>query len=240
MATSSLIRKMAQLDSTMHSEVEDVIYQTAWSIQGFPKLMKEITETEALETEQLNIQLRGIRSTAWRIKCYPKQMKDGVETVAIALMFCSPNNVTLKASITIGLLDKQGGEEMLREVTQSYPPYAEVAASITHAALSASADRLIPGGRLTAYIKIRLLASAATVVNSEVKVRTNRSHRTLMQQDHPAENIHSIMLESFVDIGPSVVLLACKDGSLLCHTFPLAARNGSGVSKVYLIGLTQK
>jgi hypothetical protein len=46
------------------------------------------------------------------------------------------------------------------------------------------------------------------------------------------ENISEVMLDQFVDIGGSSVVLVFEDGELRCHSFPLAAREKETVSSL--------
>jgi hypothetical protein len=45
-----------------------------------------------------------------------------------------------------------------------------------------------------------------------------------------AENLSEVMLDNFVDIEGSSVLLVFEDGEQRCHTFPLAAREDSSAA----------
>ena len=235
-STNELNRKLANMNSSLHSRVGEMDYQASWSIEDFPRLMREFDNGEAIKSKQFSIQLPGKdNNSLWTIRCFPKQVDDrGAETVVVALCLCSPD-VILKVAISIGLLTKDGAEEIWKEETHKL--YCKkggnpetVQASTTHAALRAAADRLLPDGRLHIYVKIRLLASTATMINSEIKIIGSSLSRQLQQQSledksNTEENISDVMLSTFVDVGANV-LLVFKDGEQMCHTFPLAARNG--------------
>ena len=187
-STNELNRTLANMNSSLHSRVGEMDYQASWSIEDFPRLMREFDNGEAIKPKQFSIQLPGKdNNSLWTIRCFPKQVDDrGAETVVVALCLCSPD-VTLKVAISIGLLTKDGAEEIWKEETQKL--YCKkggnpetVQASTTHAALRAAADRLLPDGRLHIYVKIRLLASTATMINSEIKIIGSSLSRQKQQQ----------------------------------------------------------
>jgi hypothetical protein len=81
----------------------------------------------------------------------------------------------------------------------------------------ADADRLLPEDRLTLHIEIEILLkdvdSVATAANWPLATTAQYS----------TDNLEGSMLEEFVDI-PASVLLIFADGEQRCHTFPLVAR----------------
>ena len=217
-STNELNRKLANMNSSLHSRVGEMDYQASWSIEDFPRLMRAFDNGEAIKPKQFSIQLPGKdNNSLWTIRCFPKQVDDrGAETVVVALCLCSPD-VTLKVAISIGLLTKDGAEEIWKEETQKL--YCKkggnpetVQASTTHAALRAAADHLLPDGRLHIYVKIRLLASTATMINSEIKIIGSSLSRQMQQQSledksNTEENISDVMLSTFVDVGANVLLV---------------------------------
>ncbi len=144
-----------------------------------------------------------------------------------------------RATIAIGLLDRDGVEQIWQEklhkaITINTP---EILAAVPHASLTANTDQLLPGGRLTLVIRIRLHASAATMVHDAKLGSDLRLQQKMVEKKLPApdvEDLCSLMLDNFVDVGANVVLVF-EDGDQKCHTFPLATRNGLTVTGVEAI-----
>jgi hypothetical protein len=85
----------------------------------------------------------------------------------------------------------------------------------------------MPGGTLTICFEIKIFPSVATV-----------SHRIVQGDVVPIpapacaavaapsrKNFFEGMVDNFVDLKLSSVLIVFKDGEQKCHAFPLAARN---------------
>ena len=75
-------------------------------------------------------------------------------------------------------------------------------------------DRLMPGGCLVVHVELEIILDTFAVAS-------------LVTSPLQQEDLQHTMLDTFVDIGPSSVVLVFEDGELRCHTFPLAARYGT-------------
>jgi len=116
--------------------------------------------------------------------------------------------------VTLGMLDANGELTVMKKTIVDVKLLATVNAFVPREWFLAAPDRLLPGGNLTVCVEIKILP-AATIVSDAMT----------------SENLRQTMLDHFVDIGPSSVLLVFEDGEQRCHTFPLAARNGVWLNK---------
>jgi len=116
--------------------------------------------------------------------------------------------------VTLGMLDVNGELKVIKKTIVDVKLLATINASVPREVFLAAPDRLLPRGILTVCVEIKILP-AATIVSDAI----------------PSENLRQTMLDHFVDIGPSSVLLVFEDGEQRCHTFPLAARNGVWLKK---------
>ena len=90
----------------------------------------------------------------------------------------------------------------------------------------ASPDDLMPGGRLTISIKIKILPSPFTMFHTGLQSTKSPSSSVLtaVAARGPSVNIRGRMLDSWVEVGAGSVRLRFAGGEQMCHTFPLAAR----------------
>jgi hypothetical protein len=86
-----------------------------------------------------------------------------------------------------------------------------------HDELKGETEKLLPDGRLIIYIQLTVKLDNSELISTAVQ------SRPLRKQQQPFENIYKDMVDQFVDIGGSV-LLVFQDGEQQCHIFPLAAR----------------
>ena len=129
----------------------------------------------------------------------------------------------IKAQVTLGMPDKNGELKAvkkavldLRKAVGKKKHCRFVSASVPHLWFKAAPERLLPSNRLTLCIEVEILHGPTFSSISP----------TAPQLKHSAsENCRLTMLDTFVDIGPSSVVLVFEDGELRCHTFPLASRN---------------
>jgi hypothetical protein len=119
----------------------------------------------------------------------------------------------IATAASIGLLGKDGKERILGE-TSGGTPYTAV---IPHSELLAEAENLLPENQLTIFAKVSIS------VWSDIEMET-RSTPSLEHQKESADCLSEIMLDNFVEIGGSSVLMVFEDGEQRCHSFPLAAR----------------
>jgi hypothetical protein len=78
----------------------------------------------------------------------------------------------------------------------------------------------LPGGQLTLIVKAKIWLWPEGLEKT-------RPNGQLEHGEESGESLSDIMLDNFVDIGGSSVLLVFQDGEQQCHTFPLAAREDS-------------
>jgi hypothetical protein len=95
--------------------------------------------------------------------------------------------------------------------------------------LRSSSERLMPDGTLTICFEIKIFPSLATVSHRIVQenvVPTNPAPAAFPAAVAPSrKNFFEGMVDNFVDLKLSSVLIVFKDGEQKCHAFPLAARN---------------
>ncbi len=94
-------------------------------------------------------------------------------------------------------------------------------AFVLNRVLEDSAEILMPGGTLTVLVEIEILPANKTPGDSGLKLKSTTSPEEAVDSK---EGFATDLLDSYVDLGPSGVLLVFKDGEFMCHTFPLAAR----------------
>jgi hypothetical protein len=223
---SGLAGKLAKMDlrveSTMRSLNEGPMYKMAWSIDDFAQFLEGFPVDEALPPQRFVIRPPDQSWTAsLTIKCYPRHSTaddwDKKLTLKAVLDFShgQPNN--LIAGLSFGLLDKEGAE-VINSCGLAIDG-SEYKTSMLQQTLTEQADTLLPDGRLTIAAKV----SFATWDEVVVENGANRIQHHRPQMTQPAGDLFDAMLESFVEIGGSV-LLVFEDGEQRCHTFPLAAR----------------
>jgi hypothetical protein len=134
------------------------------------------------------------------------------------------SNLSLNSKLTIslGLLSADGSEHTWETYEASnYRKESVFVATKPHAELNAAASSLMPNGRLTIFVEIRNVVK----YRYSIGIQPLQGHTTTpAPRDLPPENISGVMLDNFVDLNNSSVLLVFEDGEQRCHTFPLAAR----------------
>jgi hypothetical protein len=212
------------MDSTQNTALQLETYRTTWTIQNFPTLM-EFTHQPALDSAPWKIKLLSYDNCSeWRLRCFPS-VYAGSRTTRLVLDLLDPgqNNTNATFMATIKLLVKGGREKVLNRGGGNLAVLQQniLIADATHDSLKDPLESLMPGGQLTVCVEFEILAA---LVNSGVQLR---AARPALLRSTVATNVRKEMLDSFVDIGPSSVLLVFADGELTCHSFPLAARQGS-------------
>jgi hypothetical protein len=168
--------------------------------------MVNFTRDEVIETELLTIHLPGqSEPTIFKITCTP--ITSQATTMVQVVIHCSG-----EADIKIGQLDKDGNV-----ITWDKEAW-EFAAFQDHETLLDNKDQLLPDGRLIIYIQIYSQINSPALVSTAIRQQQQQE-----QQQPAAENIYKDLVDQFVDIGGSV-LLVFDDGEQQCHTFPLAVR----------------
>jgi hypothetical protein len=215
------------MDTSQSSQSEYIpVYKRTWAIKDFPALMEYSGSTNAdyLSGDSLKISSR-ISGKKWefQLQCWPNWNSK------IHLRVHPVKNTTIDgpvySSVSIKLLEKEGGHRLLKDVVhkcwdkdEAIPCNVEV----SHQMLKDSADQLMPGGVLTVCVEIQILPSIKTMSRSVLT--TKPVSPAQKKKSSNKENIRERMLDNFVDIGPSSVILVFEDGEQRCHTFPLAAR----------------
>ncbi len=231
--------KMASIIGTaQHSEDKEITYQRTWKIRDFPRLMRVAKEEFCLDAEMIQILLPDGSTWSWQLTCYPNS-EDRAE-IRLELDRLSTFEGELNTAVAVRLLKKgkdKGKTLLKRRHTFSRRgedgSWLELAAP--HHVLKKSADSLMPEGILTIFVEIKILPSKQTTVHSRLRAFQPSSPRLKpdskaqpsspsLKPDSKEESMASMLMDSHVDLGPSLVQLVFKDSKLLCHTFPLAAR----------------
>jgi hypothetical protein len=227
LANSSLTEKLAEMDSTIHSSTQKMAYQAAWRIADFHQLVKCYDKNETLVSKQLTIPiLGGPNEAAFLImKCSPHvflfkplEPQNTLEVSISADLTFSNEKSDWKGTLSVGLLNQHGLEHCVETVNAR-------STKENTAHLSWSRDKVFdllqPDGSLAIFCRVELF-TWKSVVMFQSGPSMDEQHKGLL-----ADNLCTTMLDNFVDLGASSVLLVFQDGQQLCHTFPLAARNDS-------------
>ena len=163
------------------------------------------------------------------IRCFPNgfsQLDHGTTALAYYVKEVGMSlNSDVKAQVTLGMPDENGELKAvkkalldLRKAVVNKKYCLMTWASLPHRWFQAAPERLLPGNRFTVCIEVEILHGSAF---------SSISPTALAPEQGDSENCCLTMLNTFVDIGPSSVVLVFEDGELRCHTFPLAARNSN-------------
>jgi hypothetical protein len=202
-----LTEKLAQMNGVARSttEVREVVFQTAWTIENFTQLMKNFNNDSPLEPKGFIIALpEGQEDAGMTVDCCPRDVTN--VTVAATVTYKLRSPVT---HISIGLLDRTGAERIWSTSPQitDTEHFSRHEASLSHRKLLAEENSLLPGGHITIFVKV-----------------TISFWSELEHPREPKENLFDAMLAKYVDFADASVLLVFADGEQRCHTFPLAAR----------------
>ena len=194
--------------------IEDFAGYLARSVGG---QQVQMLEPELMISQEVTIPFSNGQSSCWRILCYPNGVEnDSDGNIDLALFPTSKISQELlnnaRVAMRIGLTDLNGCLVVLNQNFCIEGKSKGIWAGVSYEKLQAAADRLLPGGKLTVCAEIAFPPEVWVV--SEEPARMPR----------PTADISQVMLNNFVDIGPSSVLLVFEDGEQRCHTFPLASR----------------
>jgi len=199
-----------------------ITYPSTWKIRDFSSLLNKKSGWK-LYGEDIEILLQnGGGSTLWKLSCLPIS-NDGSHRTMFFLRLNRPDldklvEGELKAMISFSLLKRSGGKMTLTDMTKYNQETA--VAFVPNRVLEDSAEILMPGGTLTVLVEIEILPANKTPGDSGLQLKSTSPEETVDTK----EGFATDMLDSYVDLGPSGVLLVFKDGEFMCHTFPLAAR----------------
>jgi hypothetical protein len=215
------------MDTSQSSQSEYIpVYKRSWTIKDFSTLMEYSgsNDEDWLSGESLKISSRSSgKKWEFQLKCWPNWKSNiylRVQPVKSKTIDCP-----VYASVAVKLLEKEGGHKLLKDVVHKCWDKDEAIncdVQASHQMLKASADQLMPGGVLTVCVEIQILPSIKTMNCSELTTKPVSPAKE--KKSSNKENIRERMLDNFVDIGPSSVILVFEDGEQRCHTFPLAAR----------------
>ena len=216
------------METTQYTK-EVKVYRTVWTIPNFSRLMN-LTSLSGEEREENILQLvdpgfyikgkqqsipfRGKRNQelVWHLTCLPSG-SSVFDRSTVQLDFVVLKNIDGKVKVSFGLLDKNGDVEVVKK-TVIDSKHQVAWATVPHGRFPAAPDRLMPGGCLVVHVELEIILDTFAVAS-------------LVTSPLQQEDLQHTMLDTFVDIGPSSVVLVFEDGELRCHTFPLAARNGT-------------
>jgi hypothetical protein len=216
------------MNTSQSSQSEYIpVYKRTWAIKDFPTLMEYSGSTNGadyLSGDSLKISSRSSgKKWEFQLKCWPNWESN------VHLRVFPVKNTTIDgsvyASVAFKLLEKEGGHKLLKDVVHNWWDKDESIncdVQASHQMLKDSADQLMPCGVLTICVEIQILPSIQTMNRSELTTKPVSPAKKMKSSNK--ENIRKTMLDNFVDIGPSSVILVFEDGEQRCHTFPLAAR----------------
>jgi hypothetical protein len=212
-------------DSVLLTQSSMFTYSTTWTIENFTFLME--TETrEALRSDIWRVPLGSSgRLSEWQLSCSPYKYDRSTVVVSMDLKLDLINHKEVDLAYAVSpvcFLDVSGVEHSVEGQSWSRDRSKAVSGSISsafvpHKWLRDEGRKLLCDNKLTIRVHLKILVDFRNVADTWV------SNKQLVGVNK-AEDIHSHMMESKVDLGPSRVLLVCKDEELWCHTFPLAAR----------------
>jgi hypothetical protein len=213
-------------DSVLLTQSSMFTYSTTWTIENFTFLMKTGTK-ESLRSDIWKVPLGSSgRVSEWQLSCSPYKY-DRYYPLRLNLKLDLINNEEVDLAYEVSpfcFLDVSGVEHSVEGDSwsrgNSSPCGFIRSATVPHSWLRDEGRKLLCDDKLTIRVHLKILADFRNVADTWV------SNKQLVGVNK-AEDIHSHMMESKVDLGPSRVLLVCKDEELWCHTFPLAARYGT-------------
>jgi hypothetical protein len=230
----NLTDRLAQMNTTIQSPIREMTYETAWIIEHFHRLADAFSWNEVLAAKQLTIPLPGSpRETAHlSLSCLLNDNEDnrvrggGLHIRMTATLRMSHAGTAWKTTLSIGLLNKDGVELFPRDFTARNGCSNEI--SLKLGRLQVLGDRegiLHPNGRLVIIAKVTFFTWSPEIVSEKRPLMAPKQ----LAEGAVAARLHHQnlnMLDNFVDLGAASVLLVFQDGEQLCHTFPLAARQG--------------
>jgi hypothetical protein len=234
-ANGGLADKLAQMNTTIDSPVREMIYETAWSIEQFRRLADAFGCRETFAAQPLTIQLPSEpRTTAILSLSY--LLNDDVSrnplgglgmSVTAALKFAHAQT-DWKTTLSIGYLNKDGAELFHREIIGEDKGKNEITLSLCRGQVLGDKEGILhPDGRLVIVAKVTFFTWTPSVVSENRAIIVARQQLMPEGQAARLQDLGSAMLDNFVDLGAASVLLIFQDGELRCHTFPLAAREGT-------------
>jgi hypothetical protein len=203
-------------------------YQTSWSIADFRLLTETFAQDKSMESNQVAFKLPSVSEEAATItiNCYPNvrpTMDDHQRVLMRSSLQFSSRESDWNFSMSIGLPNKDGVEEYQKKTT---------GIAIYDKDVSLRLDRqkvlniLQPDGSLVIIVKVTCVFVVTPVVFDKTGPIFDHQQMQEGQQLPGKESLSTTMLDNFVHLGAASVLLVFQDGEQLCHTFPLAARNG--------------
>ena len=211
------------MDTSQSSQSEYIpVYKRTWAIKEYSGSNDE----DFLSADSLKISSRSSgKKWEFQLKCWPNWESNVHVYLRVQPVMSKTIDGSVYASVAVKLLEKEGGHKLLKEVVHKcWDKDGAISCDVvaSHQMLKDSADQLMPCGVLTICVEIQILPSIQTMNRSELTTKPVSPAQKKTSSNK--ENIRETMLDNFLDIGPSSVILVFEDGEQRCHTFPLAAR----------------
>jgi hypothetical protein len=200
---------MALGDLNLVSKFKDRSREIFWTIEEFPVFMQNFSQ--AIVSDQLTVLLPcQSEPTVFTIKCLPREWQNGQLCVKLVLQL----EKELDSLISVELCQLGTWRaDVAWKLTPSDSDKSIYESFTSHDELEELHD-----DRLIIYFRLTVDLNTPGLVST-----TARPGQQKQDGQQPTENIYKDMLDPFVDVGGSV-LLVFEDGELQCHPFPLAAR----------------
>ena len=231
------------METTLYIKQVEV-YRTIWTIPDFSRYIgisppggdgsgtdRPVEPPACFDRNHQTIFLNGKADQFLNsyFRCYPNgysELTTGSTVLEFVVIDVGKSlSSDIKAQVTLGMPDENGELKAvkkalldLRKAVVNKKYCLMTSASLPHRWFQAAPERLLPGNRFTVCIEVEILHGPAF---------SSISPTALAPEQGASENCCLTMLDTFVDIGPSSVVLVFEDGELRCHTFPLAARNSN-------------
>jgi hypothetical protein len=198
---------------------ESSVYETAWCIDDFPQLMESFTQDAALKPQIIAIRLPGGggHQAVLTLGCLPRHYtlwgtaNQICVTLKAKLEFVStrPNNnaaaaANLMASLSFGLLDSQGKEELHKTVITRHG--SEHTQTLLRQGLLDKAGSLLPAGRLTIFVRAAFLdwheearGGGGADAAAAIRMLSSGQPMMMMMNADPDDDLFETLLASFVD-----------------------------------------
>jgi hypothetical protein len=172
---SGLAKKLAEMNSTVHTSLEKMVYQTAWSIADFSSVIESYGVAESLESKLLTIHLPSFteETVSLTLTCtpnhnqqrYPRNSDDGVNMTA-SLKFANEKS-SWRGTLLLGLLNKDGAEDCWETVKIKSSNKNTVSLFLEHGEVLKDASILLPDGELIIFVKATFVLLTSPVLTEK-------------------------------------------------------------------------